>query len=74
MQVTIMANKTYIVDFKLPQLAAKSYWQSTEVEASNVGLAINRAWAIVKKRPAVKGRRIKEATITVRQDGDSNDE
>lgn len=64
-----MANtldKTWVVDFKIPQLSASHYWQSTEVKASNVGLAINRAWAIVKARPIVKGKRIKEATITIR--------
>lgn len=62
-----MTDKNWIVDFKLPQLSASHYWFSVEVEASNVGLAVNRAWAEVKKRPAVKGRRIKDAQITVKQ-------
>ena len=61
-------NKKWIIDFKLPQLSESRYWQSVEVEAANLGLAINRAWAIVKTRPAVKGKRIKEATISARLD------
>ena len=67
MQVIIMADKTYIVDFKLTELAAKSYWQSVEVTASNIGLALNRAWTEVKKRPAVKGRRVKKASVSIEQ-------
>jgi hypothetical protein len=60
-----MANKSWTIDFKLPQLAAGHYWQSTTVEAPDLGLAIKRAWAEVKKRPSVKGKRIKQATIAV---------
>jgi hypothetical protein len=61
-----MADRNWIVDFKLPQLSASHYWHSVEVEASNIGLAVNRAWAEIKKRPAVKGRRIKDAQISIR--------
>lgn len=61
-----MSDKNWIVDFKLPQLSASHYWHSVEVSASNIGLAINRAWAEVKKRPHVKGRRISEAQILVK--------
>lgn len=64
-----MSDKNYVVDFKLPQLSASHYWHSVEVKASNIGLAVNRAWAEIKKRPAVKGRRLKEASIQVREAG-----
>lgn len=60
-----MSNKAWVVNFKLPNLAASHYWQSVEIDAPDIGMAIKKAWAEVKKRPAVKGRRIKEAQITV---------
>jgi hypothetical protein len=59
-------SKQWIVDFKLMQLSASHYWHSTEVEAPDIGLAVKRAWAIIKKKPAVKGKRLKEAQITIR--------
>lgn len=58
-------NKTWIVNFKLKELSSSHYWQSAEVEATNVGLAVNRAWSIVKARPAVKGKRVNRVEITV---------
>jgi hypothetical protein len=64
-----MSDKNYVVDFKLPQLSASHYWHSVEVKASNIGLAVNRAWAEIKKRPAVKGRRLKEASIQIKEAG-----
>lgn len=62
-----MANKEYTVDFKLPQLAAGHYWQSTSVEAPSIGRAVDLAWKIVKQRPAVKGKRLKQADIKVQE-------
>lgn len=59
-----MANKKFIVDFDFRPMLASHYWQSVSVEASNLGLAINRAWAEVKTRPHVKGRRFEEGKIT----------
>lgn len=56
--------KTYVINFKLEQLPAAHYWQSAEVEATDLGQAVKKAFAIVKKRPAVKGRRIKTGSIT----------
>ena len=53
-----MADKTWSVTFELKELPASHTWHSATVEASNIGLAINRAWAEVKTRHAVKGRRI----------------
>lgn len=58
-----MSDKSWVVNFTLPQLSASSHWQSTEVKAANLGLAVNRAWTIVKTRPKVKGRRIEEFRI-----------
>jgi hypothetical protein len=60
-------DKNWNVTFKLPQLVAHRAWQSTDVVAANFGLAVNRAWAVVKKRPEVKGRRIDECEIKVRK-------
>lgn len=57
-------NKTWIVNFKLKELSASHWWQSVQVDASNIGLAINRGWAVVKTRPAVKGKRINKVEIT----------
>lgn len=55
--------KNWTITFYVEQLAAAHAWQSTTVDASDLGLAIKRAWAIVKKRPAVKGRRVKSGSV-----------
>ncbi len=60
-----MSIKKWVVNFKLPQLSASHYYHSVMVDAPDVGLAIRRAWQEIKKRPAVKGKRIKEATVTI---------
>jgi len=59
--------KKYSVNFKLREVPASKYYQSATVEASNVGLAVNRAWAEVKKRDGIKGKRIKNVDISVYQ-------
>lgn len=66
-------DKEYSVTFKLPQLPAAHCWQNTTVTAANFGNAANRAWAIIKKRPIVKGRRLKNTDIKIEIIGDSND-
>jgi hypothetical protein len=58
--------KEWIVDFKLMQLSASHYWHSVQVEAPDIGMAVKRAWALVKKKPQVKGKRLKEASVTIR--------
>lgn len=55
--------KSFIITFKLPSLPSAHTWQSATVEASDIGLAIKRAWNIIKKRPIVKGRRIKQGEV-----------
>lgn len=62
-----MANKTYNVDFKLPQLAASHYWQSTQVEAPSIGRAVDLAWKVVKVRSVVKGKRVDYADVKVQK-------
>lgn len=57
--------KSWIIDFKLPQLSAAKYWHSVSVQAPDLGLAVKRGWAEIKKRPGVKGKRLKEATISI---------
>jgi hypothetical protein len=59
--------KKYSVNFKLREVPASKYYQSATVEASSIGLAVNRAWAEVKKRDGIKGKRIKNAEISVYQ-------
>lgn len=59
--------KKYSVNFKLREVPASKYYQSVTVVANNIGLAVNRAWAEVKKRDGVKGRRIKNVDISVYQ-------
>jgi hypothetical protein len=68
-----MANKVYTVNFKLMELSASHYWQSTQVEAPSIGRAVDLAWKVVKQRPVVKGKRLKNATITVIEDGLTTD-
>lgn len=59
-----MTIKTYVIDFKLVDLPAGHYWQSAEVEGSNLEQAIKKAWRIVKNRPHVKGKRIRKGSIS----------
>ncbi len=61
--------KNWTVTFKFSQAAASRYWQSAEVEAYNFGMAVNRAWAIVKTRQGIKGKRLTQATISVERHG-----
>jgi hypothetical protein len=64
-----MANKKFIATVKVPQLAASHYYHSTPVEAASIELALKRAWQIIKKRPHVKGKRIKQVQITLDLEG-----
>lgn len=56
--------KTWLITFKLKELPASRYYQCVEIEASNLGMAINRAWAEVKQRPHVKGKRVTKGDVT----------
>lgn len=57
--------KQWIVNFKFKEAVASRYFQSTTVTAANIGLAVNRAWAIVKQREGVKGKRLKNVDISI---------
>jgi hypothetical protein len=60
--------KAFFVDVFYPQVTpAHAAYQSTRVEASNMGLGVMRALKTIKQRPALKGKRIGEAKITVRE-------
>lgn len=59
-----MADKRFALYFKLPELVAAHAEQVCSVDASSIGLAIKRGFDIIKKRPAVKGRRITEGKIS----------
>lgn len=65
--------KKWIVNFKLKEVAASKYYQSATVEASDMGLAVKRAWSMVKKREGVKGRRINSVDITVNKEAEDAD-
>lgn len=54
----------YIVDFFFPELKGPGIYQSAAVSASDFGTAFNRAWTDVRKRPAIKGRRINTVKLT----------
>lgn len=59
----------YHVSFEFPDLPGGRMYQSVEsVEASGPLTAANRAFAIVKKRPALVGRRVgKRIKVTIVQ-------
>lgn len=63
-----MKEKTWIANFKFPQLSASHYWQSVQVDAPTLEIAFKKAWREVKKRPAVKGKRLKQITVTFEVD------
>lgn len=58
-------DKNFNVTMKFPQASASRHWQSTDVQASNFGLAANRAWQTIKGRQGIKGKRLKSVTITI---------
>lgn len=63
-----MANKKWIVDFNLLALKGGKNWQSVEIEATGIGQAVKKAWDVVRTRNGVKGKRINEAKVSVRQE------
>lgn len=64
-----MNKKTYIFDFKLPQLAAAHYWQSVTVEANNLEQGLKFAYRELRKRPLVKGKSLKSGEIKFEEVG-----
>lgn len=58
-----MADKDWTISFHINELPAAHCEQAVTVKAGNIGLAVNRAWAEVKKRSVVKGRRVKSGRI-----------
>lgn len=61
------AEKTWDLGFTINSLPAAHHFQFVTVNASNVGLAVNRGWAEIKKRPHVKGRRVEMGKISFSQ-------
>lgn len=59
--------KDWIVNFKFKEASASRYYQSASVTASDIGLAVKRAWSIVKQREGIKGKRLKTADISITQ-------
>lgn len=62
-----MANKTFLITFKLPQLSASHYYHVVEITASGLGRAVDLGYKEVRKRKAVKGKRIDQAEISVKE-------
>lgn len=60
-----MSDKKFNVTMKFPEASASRHWQATTVDASNFGLAANRAWQEIKTRQGIKGKRLKNVTINV---------
>lgn len=51
--------------FKFPTAKAAHAEQLVTVKgASNLGLATNRAWSVLKKRQGIKGARLEEGSIS----------
>jgi hypothetical protein len=60
-----MADKTWDLVFTLNELpAAHAQQVICGIEAANLGLAVNRGFTEIKKRPNVKGRRIRSGRLT----------
>lgn len=57
--------KTWNFFFKFPTAKAAHAEQIVTVKgASNLGLATNRAWAILKTRQGIKGGRLEQGSIS----------
>jgi len=56
--------KRWNIRFLIYELPAAHAEQFVSVEAANMGLALNRGWAEVKKRAGVKGKRFRTGKIT----------
>jgi hypothetical protein len=61
-----MANKSYTVNVTLPDLCAAHAEQQAKVEASSWPMAVRLACEEISRRPHVKGKHIKSASIQFR--------
>jgi hypothetical protein len=60
--------KTFSVSVFFPEVKpAHAAWQSASSAATEIGVAVSRALSEIRERPGIKGKRIKEAQITVRE-------
>ena len=66
--------KKFTVIAHIPQLVSHRSYHSTTVVAGDFGLAAHRGFTKIKKMEGVKGKRIKEVTLKVTLQGDTNDE
>lgn len=57
--------KRFMCDFSFPDLPSGKMYATEIGEGGDVGNAVNDAFKKVKKRPAIKGRRIKTVKISV---------
>ena len=62
----------YAVSAKFPHALAKHAIQVTNVEATNMRLACNRALSEILKRPGIKGGRHKVMHLTVVKENGGN--
>jgi hypothetical protein len=58
-----MTTKEYSITFKLPDLSASHFWHNVTVNATSLEQALKFAYRELKKRPAVKGKRLKSGEI-----------
>lgn len=56
-------SKRWNLLFTFPKLPAGHAQQFKSVEATDVGVAINRGLKEIKKNPAIKGKRITEGRV-----------
>lgn len=57
--------KTYAVTYTFEELPSGKMYQTARVEATGLGMACHKAFQEIKARPAVKGRRLHHAKVTV---------
>lgn len=57
--------KKFHVAFTFHEMPSGLMYQNVNVEATDLGMAVHHAYKEIRKRPAVKGRRLTTAKITI---------
>lgn len=57
--------KRFAVTYTFMEMPSGQMYQSASVEATGIGMACHKAFQEIKQRPAVKGRRLSTAKVTV---------
>lgn len=57
--------KRFAVTYTFPEMPGGRMYQSTIVEATNLGMAAHKGFQSIKSRPEMKGRRLSTAKVTI---------